>query len=209
MSQSATLRPVDAEDLPEYPIEGSERLDSHWFMAWERRRWLNSDMRLKGTPECRAYYFDLINICYDQQPMGTLPDDMEMLAKLVHADRSHFEALCKLEYGPLHQWFRCLCDGEVRLMHRFVFRTLTKALSLREDNRARTEQANYAKRLQRLRATVSGLQADMAKNDAALRWMDEWLEKQSVQYRTTSWVERAMQAWADHMFDLSRRRVRT
>ena len=52
---------VDMEDLPEYPLNGSVRLDSHWFITWERRRWLNSDMRLKATPECRALYFDLID----------------------------------------------------------------------------------------------------------------------------------------------------
>ncbi|MFP4045429.1 MAG: hypothetical protein ACLFTP_12850 [Rhodosalinus sp.] len=72
---SRMLQPVDAADLPEYPLDGSERLESHWFMTWERRRWLNSDMRLRGTPECRAHYFDLICLSFDHSPIGTLPDE--------------------------------------------------------------------------------------------------------------------------------------
>jgi len=208
MTHAASLRPVDIADLPEYPLDGAERLDSHYFVAWERRRWLNSDMRLKGTAECRALYFDLINICYDQQPIGTLPDDKEMLAKLLMVDRSHFEALCKMDYGPLHNWFPCRCDNEVRLTHSFVFRVLTNAISRKEDNRARMEQANRAKRLQRLRETVTGLQADMAKNDAAVRWIDEWLVDQNCGYRSTQWIERGMMAWSNHMFDLTKRRPR-
>ena len=67
------------DDLPDYPLTSDDRLDSHYFMVWERRRWLNSDMRLKGTPECRALYSDLTNIAYDHSPVGTLPDDMEAL----------------------------------------------------------------------------------------------------------------------------------
>jgi len=200
--RARTLKPVEISELPEYPLDGSERLDSHFFIPWERRRWLNSDMRLKATPECRALYFDLINICYDQHPIGTLPDDMEMLAKLAMMDRSHFEALCKLDYGPLHSWFRCQCDGEIRLMHGFVYRALTTAIGRREDHRARTEAANYAKRLQRLRVTVAGYHADLSKNDAAIRWIDEWLTKKNCEYRNASWIEQGMQAWSNHRLDL-------
>ncbi|MEM9845530.1 MAG: hypothetical protein AAF965_12080, partial [Pseudomonadota bacterium] len=56
---------IDTDDLIEYPLDGTERLDSHYFVPWERRRWLNSDMRLKGTAECRALYLDLLWISYD------------------------------------------------------------------------------------------------------------------------------------------------
>lgn len=209
MTRTVSFHAVDIDELPEYPLGVDERLDSHWFIAWERRRWLNSSMRLKGTPECRALHFDLINICYDQQPIGTLPDDKEVLAKLLMVERGHFEALCRLDYGPLHNWFRVRCEGEVRLMHQFVFQVLTSAISRREDNRARTEAANLRKRLQRLRETVMGLQVDLAKNDAAIRWMDEWLQEQGCEYRSTSWVERAMMSWSNHMIDLTRNRVRS
>ena len=204
------LQPVSTDDLPEYPLGIEDRLDSHYFMAWERRRWLNSDMRLKGTPECRALFFDLINISYDQTPVGTVPQDLEILAKLLLVDPGHFRALCKLDYGPLHKWTPCICGGgEVRLMHPMVLRTLTEALSRKEDNRAKHEAANAAKRLQRLRSTVAGYHAELAKNDAAIRWMDEWLVQEGCEYRNATWIESAMQSWSTHMFDLGQARSGT
>lgn len=206
---SAHLTPIDAGELLEYPFSAEDRLDSHYFMAWERRRWLNSDMRLHATPECRALYFDLINIAYDNSPIGTLPDNLDTLAKLVFVDPQHFKALCKLEYGPLHNWRHCQCDnGQVRLMHPFIIKSLTDAIARKEDHRAKSDAANVAKRLQRLRSTVAGLHVELAKNDAAIRWMDEWLIEQGCSYRSTSWVERGMLAWSNHMVDLTQSRGR-
>ena len=89
-------------------------------------------------------------------------------------------------------------------MHPVVLDMLIEAVSRKEDNRAKMEAANTVKRVQRLRATVAGLQTEMSKNDAAVKWMDEWLIKQGVGYRNTSWVEQAMMAWADHRMDLGR-----
>lgn len=210
MLNAAGLQPISTDDLPEYPLGSEDRLDSHYFMAWERRRWLNSDMRLKGTPECRALFFDLINISYDQTPVGTVPQDLETLAKLLLVDPGHFRALCKLDYGPLHKWMPCICEGgELRLMHPMVLRTLTEALSRKEDNRAKHEAANAAKRLQRLRSTVAGYHAELAKNDAAIRWMDEWLVQEGCEYRNATWIERAMQSWSTHMLDLGQARSGT
>lgn len=196
------------DDLPDYPFGAQDRLDSHYFVPWERRRWLNSDMRLRGTPECRALYFDLLNIAYDQSPIGTLPRDLDVLAKMLFVPEHHFTALCALPYGPLHNWRPCRCGSDIRLMHDFVVQTLLEAVSRREDNRARMEAANTQKRLQRLRSTVAGYQAELAKNDAAIKWMDAWLGEQGCEYRSASWVERAMQAWSNHMFDLTSRRAR-
>lgn len=196
------LRPVATDDLPDYPLTRDDRLDSHYFMVWERRRWLNSGMRMKGTPESRALYFDLINISYDQSPVGTLPDDLDLLAKLLFVDAGHFRSLAKMEYGPLHKWARCLCDGEeVRLMHPMVVKTLTDAISRKEDNRARTEAANSKKRRQRLREVIAGYHVELAKNDAALLWMDAWLTERTG-YRSPDWIERGVRAWSDHALTL-------
>lgn len=197
---------IDDGELPEYPLSADDRMDSHFFMPWERRRWLNSDMRLKGTPECRAFYFDLINIACDQAPIGTLPDDPDVLAKLLHVDPSHFRALIRLEFGPLHKWRRCGCDGEVRLFHPFVLRMLLDNFARKEDNRARTEAANAKKRIQRLRETMAGYQPQLAKNDAAVRWIDEWLNENCFGYRKPQWIEAAIGQWSDHMLRLGTRR---
>lgn len=196
------LAAVEVGDLDEYPLGPDDRLDQHWFMAWERRRWLNSEMRLKATPECRAIYFDLICVSYEQSPIGTLPDDPELLAKLALVEQSHLVALCRMPLGPLHRWQRCLCGDEVRLFHPFVLKTIMEAISRKADNRARMEAANTHKRLQRLRSTVAGFHADLAKNDAAVKWMDQWLQEQGCGYRSAEWVERAMGAWTRHMMDM-------
>lgn len=206
--QPSHLTPIDG-DIPEYPVSVEERIDSHYFVAWERRRWLNSDMRLKSRPECRALYFDLICISYDQSPLGTIPSDLEILAKLLLVDPAMFRDLCRLEFGPLHNWYRVRCDnGEIRLAHRFVTRVLLDAITRKEDNRAKTEAANVSKRLQRLRGAVGGFHAELAKNDAAILWMDKWLNDQGVSYRDADWIEKAIGAWSNHAFDAGMRRQR-
>jgi len=86
-------------------------------------------MRLKGRAECRALYFDLINIACDQSPVGTIPNDMEVLAKLLMISESEFKTLCQLEYGPLHKWRPCRCGDEVRLMHPVVLDMLIEAVA--------------------------------------------------------------------------------
>ncbi|UWQ19520.1 hypothetical protein K3551_09340 [Jannaschia sp. M317] len=167
-------------------------------MPWERRRWLNSDMGLRGDWVCKAMYFDLINHAYDQSPIGTLPQDMATLARLLRADRTQFEDLVKLPLGPLHRWHPCRCDGEVRLMHDTVLRSLTEGFARREDNRARTDAANSAKRIQRLRISLAGLDKALAENDHAVRWIDEWLIEEGCVKRVASWIEKGVRAWVRH-----------
>lgn len=206
--QPSHLSPIE-DDLPDYPVSAEERIDSHYFIAWERRRWLNSDMRLKARPECRALYFDLICISYEQSPLGTIPTDTEVLSKLLHVDQAYFKDLCRHEYGPLHGWYPVRCDtDEVRYAHRFVTKVLVDAITRKEDNRAKTEAANVSKRLQRLRGTVGGLHAELAKNDAAILWMDKWLNDQNVSYRSVDWIEKAIHAWSNHALDAGLRRQR-
>lgn len=194
-------------DLPVYPFGVEDRLNSHFFVPWERRRWLNSGMRLSGTPECRALYLDLIWISYDHAPVGTLPDDTAMLARLVLVDHEYFKNLLRLDFGPLHNWSRCQTkDGEVRLFHPMVLQTLNEAMSRREDHRAKSEAASASKRRLRLRTMLTHYNADLARNDAAVSWIDEWLINQGVAKRTALKVEEGMGAWQRHMFKLSERR---
>ncbi|MEM8822052.1 MAG: hypothetical protein AAGF30_00430 [Pseudomonadota bacterium] len=198
------LQPVPDGGLPKYPFTAKDRLDAHWFMTWERRRWLGSDMCLRGSWECKAIYFDLICHAYDQSPIGTLPEDMGTLARLVRADRDHFESLVDRPFGPLHRWYRCDCDGEVRFMHDTVVANLVDGFARREDNRARNEAANAAKRLQRLRHTLTSFDKALGENDHAVRWIDEWLVSEGCTKRTASWIERAIAVWVQHITRLKR-----
>ncbi|MDN5567696.1 MAG: hypothetical protein L0G27_02910 [Paracoccus sp. (in: a-proteobacteria)] len=204
----AQIQLAALDDLDDYPLTADDRLDSHYFMAWERRRWLNCDMRLKGTHECRSMYFDLINIAYDQSPIGTLPTDTSVLAKMLFVDRDHFDQLCRLEFGPLHKWRRVRCENEIRLMHPMILKSLTEAIARKEDHRARSEAASVSKRLLRLRTAVAGYQKELAENDAAIRWIDDWLVKEGCEYRSPSWIERGISRWSDHMLDMTMSRNR-
>ncbi|WP_226782739.1 hypothetical protein [Oceaniglobus trochenteri] len=205
MTRAAPISLIDAEDLPEYPLGPDDRIDSHNFIAWFHRRWLSSEMRLKGTESARAIYFDLICLSQDQTPVGTLPDDMEQLAKLAMVEESRFRRMCEGPFGPLHRWTRCRCDGQVRLMHHSVTQMVLDAFGRKQDNRARNEAANAKKRIQRLRTTLAGYNAQLAKNDAAVLWMDGWLVENGCQYRDAKWHERAIGAWSNHMFDMGRK----
>ena len=205
VTTSAALRAVETDDLEEYPLSGQERLDSHYFIAWHHRRWLNSEMRLKATEECRALYFDLICIAQEQNPIGTLPADTEQLAKLLGVDQGRLQQLCEGSFGPLHKWRPCLCEGVVRLYHPMVLEVVTDAIARKHDNRARNEAGNAMKRRQRLRSAIAGYHVDLAANDAAILWMDEWLMEQGCGYRGASWIERAIGAWSDHQLHMHTR----
>lgn len=200
MSAKLAFDVVDATTLVEYPIPADTRLDSHHFVSWEFRRWLHSQMRMKGQPECRAYYFDLINIAHDETPVGTLPRDMEVLAKLLYCDLGQFQRLCAGPYGPLYQWEPCIADGEVRLYHPMVLQTVQDSIMRKEHNRARTEAAARDKRLQRLRTRVGSLDQAVGQNDAAIMAMDEWLVEQGCSTRTEMWIHRAMEWWLSRKF---------
>ncbi|TRD16989.1 hypothetical protein FEV53_13490 [Palleronia caenipelagi] len=165
-------------------------------------------MRSKGTEECRALYFDLIVLSQKQKPVGTLPRDMESLAKWLSVETSRFTRLCDMEYGPLHRWTRCRCGSEIRLMHPRVTKMVLEALSRKHANRARNDAANASKRKERLRITVAQYHADLAKNDAAILWMDEYLVEKGVGYRTAKWIEKAIGAWSAHMMELRGARPR-
>ncbi|GLK65674.1 hypothetical protein F8A10_07775 [Paracoccus kondratievae] len=197
---------VPTNELEDYPLTVEDRLDSHYFMAWERRRWLNSDMRLRGTAECRALFFDLINISYDQAPVGTLPNDCDLLAKMLFVDPAHFRQLCRLEFGPLHKWVPVRCGDEIRLSHPMVLRSLKEAIARREDHRARSEAASTKKRLQRLRSCMAGINADLATKDGAVLWIDGWLQSQGCEYRSAEWIERGIGAWMNHSLQLNLRK---
>lgn len=188
---------VDAGEIEEYPLGPEDRADSHFFLPWRFRRWLNSDMRLKGSEEARALYFDLICLSQDQSPAGTLPRDTELLSRMLHVSERRFRQLCEQDYGPLHNWRLCLCGDEVRLYHPVVLDGLVNALARREDNRARNEAANARKRRQRLREALAMLNADLARQDAVVAWIDDWLVEAGCERRTTAWLQRALAAWHD------------
>lgn len=185
MTALQLVTPVSIDDLQEYPIDPDQRLDSHGFVQWEFRRWLSSDMRWNGTHECKSMWFDLVNLAHCETPVGTLPNDPKRLARMVQpvVDRDHFEALCKLEFGPLHGWQQCRCGDDVRLMHPVVTRIVTQAFASRANHAARVEAASQARKLDRLTKDIVLLSAKVAEDPRKVRWVNEFIDKRIAERR--------------------------
>ena len=87
-------------------------------------------------------------------------------------------------------------------MHDTVVRSLTEGFARRDDNRARNDAANAAKRIQRLRVTLASIDRPLSEIDHAVRWIDEWLVDQGCTKRVATWIEKAIRAWMEHRSDM-------
>lgn len=198
--QDRHLRPVviDTDGLPEYPLGNSDRLTTHYFLAWHFDRWLNSELRLTASPAVRGLAFDLFNIAQRQTPVGTLPDDNRQLAALLLLDVTSWERYRAETPSPLHSWRPCLCEGGlVRLMHPVVLEVIEDAFGRRRKHEQDAEKAREAKRLHRLREAVAEIGTKrMAADDAMMERLDAWLVvycDEQGKRRTRAWVQRAME----------------
>lgn len=193
MSQRRFLAPVPDADLPEYPIRSDQRLNN-WFFRWEARRWLNSEVYLTADPEVGYAYLNLIFIAQDQTPIGTLPTDPRLIARLLRLSTEAFEALCRRDPSPLAHWSPCVTDrGEVRLMHDFVRATLLEQIEDRERREAATTADAERKRLDRLRGAMGrqGFAKEVMGDEVLLRRLDAWLNDNVKGNRTQEAYERA------------------
>ncbi|MBB3995293.1 hypothetical protein GGR95_002948 [Sulfitobacter undariae] len=176
---SLNLRSVSSEPLPEYPISSAVRLDSHGFMAWEFRRYLNSDLRWNASHEVKGLWFELVQLAHEQTPVGTLPADRTRLARMVvpAVDPLAFASLADRPFGILHGWHECECDdGSIRLMHPTVTRVVLEALTRKELNGARTDGASRSRRLNRLGVTLGALAPTIASEAAQIYFVDAHIQ---------------------------------
>lgn len=187
---------VDEKSIPVYPIPLGERLDSHYFVLFDFQRWLNSNLRLKASPEVRAFALDLFFIAQNQSPVGTLPDDYELLAKLLMIDLAAWNDLCKREMTPLYNWSPCMCGGEIRLAHPVVTEKALEAFNKKRSHSDARARERERKRLGALQKQIldAGGHSAMAGNASYVEHLDKWLEKNSAGNRTPSRVREAMEA---------------
>jgi len=185
---------VDVATLPEYPLAQDARLKSHWFIAWDFNRWLNSAFRLKAQPEVRAYAFDLFCIAQNQIPVGTLPDDDHQLSALLNIDLAKWQDLRARTLGPLEHWVSCNCGGEIRLMHPVVLEVALDAVAKKEANESKNAAARERKKMERLKESVAKVGTPRMAQDAAamLRirgWLSENVEGSWTEIRVREAVE--------------------
>ncbi|MEX5599140.1 hypothetical protein [Pseudophaeobacter sp. C1-32P7] len=179
MSATANhLQPVDVGGLPEYPIEAGERLESHYFVEFHYQRWLTSDTRLLADLEVRSVFLDLVFLSQTQSPVGTLPTNPKLLAKLVGVSQEVFDGLCGREVGPLHGWSLCLCDGVQRLHHRVVLELALKAVTSKKRNAAANANERLRKRFASIRKSLGDIPggARFAESQSMVERISEWIE---------------------------------
>lgn len=171
------LKSVESVDLRDYPIPRSERLESHYFVEWHHNRWRDSDFRMMADLEVRAVGFDLFFVAQNQAPVGTLPTDHRLLARLCGVDVATWENLMSRPVTPLHNWAECNCEGETRLAHPVVEEMAVKALGYRADHIEKKEADKERHRLKSLPAQMirAGAGSRMADDEALVIRFDQYL----------------------------------
>ncbi len=170
---------VDSDDLFEYPIPSTERLDSHSYFAFKYRRWRKSEFRQLADLEVRAVFIELLCESQDEAPVGTLPLDERLLVKASGETMEVWKRLCDRAIGPLYKWERCRCDnGQIRLYHPVVLETVKEALGFREDYLDRKATERERKRLKALPDQIirAGGTARMGQDQELLIKFDQYLE---------------------------------
>ena len=180
MSASARqLVPVDIDALPEYPISSEERLDSHYFIQWNLKRWRKSEFRQLAEPEVGWYGFLLICEAHDETPVGTLPTDERLLAKALGIGVDRWRQVNERDITPLHNWFLVRCDnGQVRYAHPVVTEVSQEALRTRRKGQADAEARRVDKRLKDLRKMIEERigASQLLRNPNFLERFNDWLE---------------------------------
>lgn len=109
---------INSDEVSEYPIGRSARRMETQTMRWQYDWWLNSDFRLLAEKEVRAIAFDLFCVAQSQEPIGTLPNDELLLARLVSVPLEVWQRLMTRCITPLNGWKVCSCgDSGLRLFH--------------------------------------------------------------------------------------------
>ena len=116
---------------------------------------------MKGTPEVRCHYLELIFHAQHQVPDRDAAGRPVEQARLLRVDPAHWQSRCRLDPSPLHKWPPCLCDGERRLMHRRPGSVLDQ-LERREVTEAEAHRRRRRQRIGRLRERMMAAKFETA-----------------------------------------------
>ncbi len=191
----AIMRVVDGGDLPEYPLEASSRSIFMPFLMFYHDRWLNSDLRTMASMEVQGCALNLFFIAQKQSPLGTLPNNDELLAAYLKLDLRRWRELRALEFNPLHKWHPCRCGDEIRLMHPVVTEVAVYASTRSEQRVVSGASAAVRTRLRRMREALAGLGCGPAvlKDDVLMERMDQWMVEHVKGQRRSGGYQRALE----------------
>jgi len=183
MTQSTAVHLVDADDIDIYPISSAERLDAHFFVPWNLKRWRGSEFRRFGyaDPEVGWFGMELFFLAQDETPIGTLPCDDDALAFLLRIPPARWRELNSRDTSPLHNWHRVHCDnGRVRLAHPVVTEVAMDALGSKKRNDSKNADERMRKRLGTIITHLKALPgaARIAEMDERVNDISDWIEAQ-------------------------------
>ena len=193
----ANLTVIEDGALPEYPLAADFRMPTHYFMTWWHSRWLNSTLHLTGSYEVQGVALALYCIAQAQAPIGTLPRDDALIARLLRLDPQVWADLQRRAVPPMHGWYLVDCEGEVRWAHPVVLEMVLDARHKVEVRRMSNDDRAVQKRIERLRKSLAEMGVDAAVLDdrVAMEAIDEWLEVNWKKRRNALVYSRALR-WA-------------
>ncbi|MGB0661310.1 MAG: hypothetical protein ACPGNV_14190 [Mangrovicoccus sp.] len=197
MMATPQVKLIDTQELELYPISASDRLDSHYFLQWNLKRWRGSEFRKTCDPEVGWYGFQLFCIAQDGSPIGTLPCDDKQLAFDLNLPLEKWQALIRRDVTPLHGWYQVQCDnGELRYAHPVVTEVAVEALASKRRNASKNADERMRKRLgtiaQNLKVNIPG-GARIAQNEELINRISDWIENAYPGGSAT--VKRIQEAW--------------
>lgn len=177
----ASIRSVSGDSIPDYPISADDRLDSHFFLQWNLKRWRGSSFRKRAysDPEVGFFGFELFCLSQDETPIGTLPRDDCELAFILHLPLERWQALTARPLSPLHGWYEARCDtGEIRWAHPVVRDVALEALESKRRNAARNADERMRRRLKSIVVHLMDIPmaGKLASNDEMLNAISDWIE---------------------------------
>lgn len=177
---------VEVTALPEYPVELVDaRLTSDYFTMFWHDRWLNSELCLTAPLDVQGAALNLYFIARKQNPVGSLPDNDDMLAKLLRVDLATWQDLRGRRISPLHGWSSYTVNGKRVLGHSVVIEVALDALTKRVAREASNDERAVKMRQVRLREAMIDIRCDVTlTNDKILiERMDAWLMENHIGQR--------------------------
>lgn len=169
---------VSADDLPEYPADLMDAPPAaDFFIKFFHIRWLNSRLHLTASQQVQGMALNLFMISRSQNPMGSLPNDEAVIARLLRVSQEEWRSAVAQPIGPLHGWRQYRASDQVVLGHAVVIEGCQDAINRREAREAGNEEKRAAQRLKRLAETMHsiGCGKDMCADAVLVQRIDEWL----------------------------------
>jgi hypothetical protein len=198
---------IEDEGPQPYPFAKAFRMPTHYFVPWWFNRWLNSTFHLTASYEVQGVAVALFSLAQNQAPIGTLPAEDEILARLLRLDVRKWKELCRCDVGPLYGWHHVDCEGEIRLGHPVVIEVLRDCADRATAKTLSKEERAVAKRQERLKAALRdlGVKPDILGDALSIAAMDEWLSENWKRRRDAMAYQKVLNWAAQEVFPHRRR----